>query len=517
MGVPLFSSPAPLTKKDLQKLGVPGLSMVDYLKGNDATFDSGIGSWATVGGGSIAFDSSNGVDGDGCLAWTSSANCSVQQTLPGTFKAGHAYQALVAVKIPAGQISAPTYVFNLCVILGIYPTDYQGDSVLSFEEGGTSGAWRIETGDEYQWILVNWVPSADRTNVPIRIARWIGDNLDTVTAYVGAVRVVDLNGGPGLALSPVGGLRTPTDYSAGNIVPRMAQSNNGRQGFFSEPNRYTGGKASGPRIFLEGLAADMQGADDANGDAPEVRVSLYGAYIYSQQSVVSGRRGPGANGAVDFEVGPDYVGLQIIERSSSEVEISPDYNYDVILVDGYHDYDTEKWYTESADGTQKTPLSRLHSVKEPALLMACGATPGAGNTTIDWSSLASGWRTQDGTVVTGGGLTAALAALGLSTSDFKTFTVTESTVISVTVSARPVGGAAHSCNISYYGSTNGVAGWTSPSVGMRAGAEANEQATLTVTDHLKAGDTFEIDVSQTAAETDIAASSATLSIIRLGS
>lgn len=330
-------------------LSQPGSSavpeFVDLLTGDSSDFDGSIGTWAAIAGGgaALSYDAGIGILGKGSVKihQTASGGPGGQVTLPGVYATGKRYQLLVALWMEA-------YVATDQALVSVE----FGDFVASDTSGDTNNeqVWFNQPNysgmpfDTWVYNVVEWEPTADRTNpvVRVRIAAEIPARTVDNDYHVGLLRSIDVTDNKaGFIMHPVGRVSPNGGVGKEYLLVPMGQ-NDGNTGF-ALPN--------GVKVNLRPYGVELESASNDNGDNSEVLVTRQGVYVGATQKTI-GRRGAAANyDAIDEEFGPDYVGLLRGERSANEVEIQPDGSYDVIHVDGFNDGDTgHRTRFETADG-----------------------------------------------------------------------------------------------------------------------------------------------------------------------
>lgn len=325
--------------------GGGGSGLTELLTGDSRDFVTTIGSWAAGGTGTtIVFDNTGsiGIDathGAAKLHTTVATTASLATvTVSGLFKAGQLYHALVILKHA---------VLTLAQITG-----YQlklGAATVNFGFGGPTNLLvnALPTTRSVA-VIVPWVPGVDTTNPSLTLSRNTTPFGPDVTGdlWIEQARVVSvprnsigLAGPTTLGLPSVaGGTQVNLPYADSNYLGLGWPGVNSIVGF-----------------QLSNVAAQLLSPVDALGNGTYVISSTYAAYIYGRQSVIGRRSGaPGLN----IEVGPDYVGWNMTERSVAETEIVPDGDYDVFLLDGNSDAAVKHWWHEEADGAYKAGAGR---------------------------------------------------------------------------------------------------------------------------------------------------------------
>lgn len=351
--IPMVGSPAPRVSTLAE--------MVDLLTGRSSTFKGGIGGWTASGGGSTCtYDAAyTAAPGRGSMKFH---NTTISQTasvaLPGTFLLGRHYQLELLVQ---HSTLTTTDTQEYSVALGLIGTD-SASTVPKFTGPDATDEVRLGTGRYYR-IVVPWSPGANRTGVTVRITRSTGSG--THDLFVASARVVLVpTGSPGF-IYPVYHPFVQSGKPEWPVIGALPALG------FATPRTQSGG----PDIANVGsYAARMYGPADAAGDTTEAYAGLYGMFLYGVMPAGNQRRAGGTFEGIEEEVGPDYVGWMRSARDASTLDMYPDGDYDIHLIDGGDDADTtHHWKTENSDGTKVSKLALLH------LLMDLGTTdPSAG-------------------------------------------------------------------------------------------------------------------------------------------
>lgn len=260
---------------------VPGFGG-DLLTGDSSTFNGGIGNWTASAPGTIADDT------DPDFAWpfagqhnaliTPNSGGGATCAVPGTFLTGVRYAALFVVQ-----------------------NEGIADSILlGFGDGGDSGGTTVAAAALYGAYVVYWTPSADRTSVTASVSS-AGTEIIRLVRFA-AVRA-DVLEDTILALA-----RFPT------ADPDVAQDP-GVTLIGSDL-----GPAQGVKVRFQGDQAGLIGRfgnawvfvlDDDTG---RVYVKAAGGATPADLSAVGGFL---------VEVGPDGVGIRVIEEDSGTLQIFP--------------------------------------------------------------------------------------------------------------------------------------------------------------------------------------------------
>lgn len=330
---------------------------LDLLTGRASDFAGSIGGWVASGAGSTAtYDGTVGINGNGSVKIHTTSNSGKwgSVTIAGTFVSGHHYEVVLVLK---AQAESGGFITQYGVELGDNGAgDYTGSPILGFRAAADpepSGFANMES-DKFVVVRSIWTPSANRTSVWLRLARFAFDDNQTRDLWVAAARVVEILPGK-LPLST----RYAFMGSSDNLPLLGMIENNAVVGFGMDNRR------GGPSIRFQTGSGELRGLMDADGNWSSVYLSVTSLSLYGPQAGGIGRRvGTGNYQGVDEEYGPDYVGVVRAERSATEVEWAPDGSYDVILLDGGDDSDTTHfWQTEDATGANKSALSLLHNLK----------------------------------------------------------------------------------------------------------------------------------------------------------
>jgi hypothetical protein len=360
MAIPLVASPAP-----------PQIGPVERITGASSNFAGSVGNWIVDPSGSgitLSYTGTPGINGNGsAYCVQSSRGVGLKLPLSGTFKAGRQYQLLVLFRANAAALAAGTYVVATVEFGDWAALDHSSahnNQGLYYAEA-TAGV--VYESQPYAWIpaVVAWTPSADRSgpNVYVR-ARMAGGTGGPIPFWIGQARLIEVAEGSGV------GLMTPYrygmldgSYGGGTMLLPVGDWE----------SSYEPRSPIGQKWRMRPGNIGFLGQQNSLGDNDEVAFYMDGLYLYASQADTGRRQARLHWSGYDLEVGADYGGLVIGERSASEIEIQPDGTNDIILVDGDLDADTTHfWFTEDATGANKSWLGLLHMLK------AGTANPSAG-------------------------------------------------------------------------------------------------------------------------------------------
>lgn len=257
--------------------------LLDLVTGNDATFDASLGSW-TNSGGTMTRDTAYKM-----ATRTASLKFAVTTTgqyvdlaISGTFKAGRSYWAVFFL---SNESTTGTYNINLS--LGAIGTDAATEGISI---SPVTGLPYVGDGNFIAYGI-NWVPTADRTGVSVRLAV---TNTATTTWHIGMMRVWETP-----ILAPVKAGRT---YSPMNTEGILLASPYG---------------TSGLEFFLSGALQLM------------VTNNLGGVYI-SHNSYMNiwtdHTAGDKTTDGINFSVGEDYLGFFIGQKDATTVQFYADWD-----------------------------------------------------------------------------------------------------------------------------------------------------------------------------------------------
>jgi hypothetical protein len=245
----------------------------------------------------------------------------------GVFKAGHRYQAIVAISID--EVAA-------------------GDGFLQFGVVGTdNSSWtpsdnpswaRLPWSGQNVWFLafVPWTAWMDFTGVSLRWTRGgVYPPSGTVTYRIGYARVVDVTDGS------LGIVETTEPEGLSSGLAWLIQPNLGRIG--SSIGSYIDFSRQGS-VHLE--SGPLQ---DSGLDVTDTNISAWAG-----NSAV----GDMSNSGINLEVGPDFTGIEMSEKDGGTIQMYADWDngagvsYDIELKDrvaGSH------WKMVASDGSAAIP------------------------------------------------------------------------------------------------------------------------------------------------------------------
>jgi hypothetical protein len=286
----------------------------DLVTGDSRDFLAGIGSW-TATGGTLTDQNDNThpwpINNAHNAKWVTTADGQyVSLTITGTFLSGHRYDAMLAVMVEESAVS------NYTVTLGD-----QGASDTQFARSTSAASGEAWNGGRYVTWVVRWHAAADRTAVTLRLTRgYVGSspavaNSGTLTFHVGHADVAEVkpSDGTGLAL-----VTTPRTNAA---APQSGM------GLYFEPGTQTSRLSIGGK-FNGGVGFDRSSTylEDPSGTS-----AMYVGRTFGQLYIGASSTGSLTESGMNIEVGADFVGLYISEKSATAIQIYPDSSsgYDV--------------------------------------------------------------------------------------------------------------------------------------------------------------------------------------------
>jgi len=325
MAVPLVGSPPPAPK------------YANLIDNNSARFVSSLGNWFNTGGtltrdttSTWLYPSWGGVQNPATAKWvTTDASQRITLPVPGVFKAGVRYDALVAFSL---EETPGSYQFDMW--FGLPVTDYvNGLAIGSATIGLAPGAGKFRV------YVMSWIPIADRTGVTIVMNRVLNSAFGTQTVHVGHVAVARVERGLGLWASsgPPGSVADATGLTAGGAT----------QGFtLSEANQDAQFQLQANEISIFAgaglIGLDLNGVPNPAGTYAQ----FYGWVEHD----------PGDYAAQGYEldVGTDYVSFWISEKDSNTVQLYGNLDQDNELADR----GTGAWKARDSAGNQTGSLAK---------------------------------------------------------------------------------------------------------------------------------------------------------------
>lgn len=326
MAIPLVGSrPTKASSANTQK---------DLISGDSSNFLTGYGSWTAMGSATISFDSNanksvwgarDGWTGGSLKVVCNAADKGVQLSIPGTFKAGLSYQAMVAVwseDDPAND----GYEFDFGDIAA---NDYQNPIVTpDFGGGGTAGR-------HWKFMAVVWRPTADRSAVYLRFWKKYHNSATTQNIHIGLARV--------LLVTPTNpGFEVGTPWSVGGTTDGGVENRYGNTYImypeFTEASSYDGssgggvilgfGPNSGTKLEFNGGPAyrDAGGINIYSwGDNNDIEIQVRSASnLWVNSCSNTDTNGHLSESGIEIEVGFDWVGMYISEYDASTLQMYAD-------------------------------------------------------------------------------------------------------------------------------------------------------------------------------------------------
>lgn len=328
MSIPLVATPARVNLAEA----------VERLHGDDATFDSSLGNWVASGG-TLTRDTTftysrpdAGLFGGALKHTTTAAGQYVEVPWAGPVKKGQLYTAIFAVSTPDAAN------LKLTARLGVIGSDDDSRTNEVFLQSATSKFvhWTA--------MAVQWLATADHTSgLKLRIERH-ADMAGTRIMYIGVARVVQGR------IDALRSRQTGNWYLPGYTKWQLS-------GQFPDASVELHPNGGNP-------IATLRADDDASAT---FTASVFDDSAYCgifAEHPAGDRNGNGVN----IEVGEDFVGVMFGEKDASTVQIYPDFDYDVELLDGSTSSDTRHWHHATADGVR----SRLGSWFEQVLRVPGG-------------------------------------------------------------------------------------------------------------------------------------------------
>ncbi len=296
---------APLAPDDAARLEDIALEVGDLLTGDSQTFLGGIGDWTNSGGTLTDDTGSSWPDAGGHSAKlvTTTGGDELELQLSGTFLAGTSYAVRVVLMVEEAVTSGWGLIF------GNSPTDYEGVPI----------ALIADHADSYFAVVARWTPSTDETDPFIVVNRQVGAG--TITLHIGHadVRKVLPMDDLGFLVSAVphlfaGTLATPgrsgfgvVAYPGGVLEAAGGTFTLGSNGFYV--TSLTG------RVRLTAQTGQEVELTEGNSDMS----------LLSHPTYFAAYNGLAATGDLvsswEWDLGPDYVGLQMGEKDAGTLQM----------------------------------------------------------------------------------------------------------------------------------------------------------------------------------------------------
>jgi hypothetical protein len=272
-------------------LSAPSAPKYEYLlTGDSCNFAASLGNWVNSGG-TLTRDTTAAYKLSGLAASakyvTTATSDYAEVAVPGTFKAGKRYDGLVYLKCEAGTYPAD----QINLILGLQGTD----------DTGTAGVYTIGTSSKFVGasgqhapVVVSWTPSANRTGVKLRFKRHAGTA--SIACHIAYAQVLPVETGQEIGLRA---LVEPGDSTKSHWHSQYLTDGPGGAGLFWGS-------------YLTVNSRDSKVSLDLKDDGTAVVTASHAAGSDL------------ADEGLDIEVGPDFVGLYISERSASTVQLYAD-------------------------------------------------------------------------------------------------------------------------------------------------------------------------------------------------
>lgn len=315
-------------------------SVFELFQGDGSDFENSLGGWVATSATMTRDTSIKWRENDASLKFVTDASGDrVDTVVSGTFLEGHMYQVMIPMLVEQNIGS------TVSVNFGDLSTSNFGIAGVILPSG-TPMSWYFTTAD--------WVPSVDFSNPSVRV-ECTSSGAATRSFHIGAVKIIETAGGVGLQLQRK--LSDDHVYYLGNQG----------LGFYGGPDGQT---YSDKILMLPGFTSITVGSGGPTG-------MLWEADSLLQWSEAGGNTGDRNGWGLNFEVGPDYIGLFMSELDSNTLQIYPDYgDYDIELLDG--------------DGSGGGSTGRWYAVDKFGNRRALSAAAGSGSHTHVYSEVPAG-------------------------------------------------------------------------------------------------------------------------------